>query len=98
MGPPGATFSAQNFRALTESPGQPVGTLIAKATLLGFDQGQNLLENALGQFNRGNVKPACNMVNAFINQVQAQSGKQLTAAQASELIDGAMEALTIGGC
>ena len=47
------------------------------------------LQNALKSYNKGNLKTAINGLNAFINEVEAQSGKKITVAQANFLIDWA---------
>jgi len=47
------------------------------------------LEAAESSFARGNIQSGDNQLNAFINQVSAQSGKSLTAAQAAILIQDA---------
>ncbi len=39
---------------------------------------------AITAANAGNIATACNLLNAFINEVQAQSGKKLTVAQANQ--------------
>jgi hypothetical protein len=44
------------------------------------------LQGAQAAFARGNIKSGDNQLNAFINQVNAQSGKSLTPAQAAVLI------------
>ena len=58
---------------------------------LGLDHGieNSLLAklgNALDAMERGNNRPAENMLNAFINEVQAQSGKKINASDANVLI------------
>ena len=44
------------------------------------------LESALAALDRGNARAACNTLAAFGNHVEAQSGKQLTDAQADALL------------
>jgi hypothetical protein len=41
---------------------------------------------------------ACGLLNAFITEVQAQSGKKITAAQASQLIAAATQIKAVLGC
>ncbi len=43
------------------------------------------LENTLASFERGNTAAAVNKLGAFVNQVEAQSGKKIPAAAAAEL-------------
>ena len=52
-----------------------VSDLIDAAAALDFQQGVHLLQNALRSLNRDNTDAACAQVSAFINQVEAQSGK-----------------------
>jgi YVTN family beta-propeller protein len=59
-------------------PSTNLSTLIETITSLDFQQGINLLLSAQEQIDSGNIGPACNKLSAFIDQVQAQSGKQLT--------------------
>ena len=71
-------------------------TINATNSLTG--QALGLLTNVSRQFDAGNMRPACNGLNAFINQVQAQAGKQLTVPDASELIVAAQEIRTALDC
>lgn len=72
--------------------------LTATVTSLNFQQGASLLKNALSQINAGNNTAACNQLNAFIKQAQAQSGQQLTVAQANQLIASANQIKAALGC
>jgi hypothetical protein len=78
----GAPAEASNLIALAQS----------------FNFGANTLQNAISSFASGNTTSACNQVNAFINQAKAQSGKQLTASEASQLIAGASQIRAAAGC
>jgi hypothetical protein len=49
-------------------------------------------ENACRKFNNGNLDPAANMLNAFINEVEAQKGKKIPAEDADKLIQYAVNA------
>jgi hypothetical protein len=53
---------------------------------------------ALAAANAGNKVTACSKFDAFINEVQAQSGKALTIGQANQLIAAATQIKTILGC
>jgi hypothetical protein len=53
---------------------------------------------ALNAANAGNTATACNKLGSFINEVQAQSGKALTTAQATQLINAALQIKTVMGC
>ena len=54
--------------------------------------------DALNAMNRGSVSRACNSLNAFINEAQAQSGKHLTGGQAGLLIESANRIRAVLGC
>jgi probable HAF family extracellular repeat protein len=58
---------------------------------------QNVLDS-LSAANAGNRSNACNQLTAFINNVVAQSGKQLTVAQATQLIARANQIRSVQGC
>jgi len=49
------------------------------------------LENALVVLDQGNIQAAENMLQAFINKVEAQSGKQITGETATALIEAAKQ-------
>jgi hypothetical protein len=80
---------ATDIGAYQFQPSEMFSELIADVTDLHFKQAIGLLTNASQQFDAGNVRPACNDLNAFINQVQAQTGKQLTVSSANGLITAA---------
>ena len=56
------------------------------------------LNNATRALNRDRESAACEMLGAFINQVEAQSGKKLTADQADALIQAATQASEAAAC
>lgn len=88
--------SSGSFTVTVLSGAQIVARLIA--ALDDFHQGSNLLNNVLKSLNNGNTGAACNQLGAFINQVQAQAGKQLTQAKAAELTELASQARMAVGC
>ena len=51
----------------------------------------NQLHSVLADLNAGNTAQACGDLTGFINHVRAQSGKELTPAQASQLIAAAKQ-------
>ena len=77
---------------------QVIANLTSQAAALGFQQGTNLLQNVLKSLANGNVGAGCNQLGAFINQVRAQTGKSLTAADAASLIQSATAARGALGC
>ena len=56
------------------------------------------LEHALASLQKGNVGAACAELRAFVNHAQAQSGRQLTVAQATQIIAEAQAIRTALGC
>jgi hypothetical protein len=71
-----------------------INGLIAEIQAMGLHGGLenaliSKLQNALAEFQAGNNTDAVNILNAFINQCNAQRGKKLTEAQADELIAAA---------
>jgi hypothetical protein len=80
------------------SASQRILNLVTATESLNFDQSQNLLLNALAKFEDGHLTPACNQMNAFTHQVQAQSGKALTSAEANQLLLAATRTMTAMGC
>jgi probable HAF family extracellular repeat protein len=56
------------------------------------------LEHALASLQAGNTGAACGELQAFVNHAQAQSGKKLTVAQASQIIAEAQAIRAALGC
>jgi hypothetical protein len=56
------------------------------------------LQGARSSLLSGNTNTACNQLNAFVSQAQAQSGKALTPAQASVMISSANQIKTLLQC
>jgi hypothetical protein len=67
-------------------PSGPANSLIVK------------LQAAASALGGGNNQAACGSLNAFLNEVNARSGKKLTTAQASSLIADATRIRTALGC
>jgi hypothetical protein len=57
-----------------------------------------MLEVALGAWQTGDSAGACSSLSAFLNEVQAQSGKKLTEAQAQQLTAAANDIRALIGC
>ena len=93
-----ANTAMGSFTVTVLSPSQIIAKLIAEVGALNFQQGNNILRNALRSLDRGNTSATCNQLGAFINQVQAQSGRQLTTAEATALIESATAARGALGC
>ena len=56
------------------------------------------LEEALAALNAGDITGACGWVGRFLNQVEAETGKELTAPQAQQLTDAANAILALLDC
>ena len=56
------------------------------------------LEDAIAAIEASDIVTACDLLSAFINECQAQSGKKLTTAQASQLTSSATRITTDLGC
>ena len=80
------------------SPQQVIANLISQVATLDFKQASNLLGNILKSLGNGNNATACNQLGAFINQVAAQAGKNLTAVEAASLTQSAAAARGALGC
>ena len=87
-----------SFAVTVLTPQQITADLIADVVAFGFQQANNLLQNALKSLNSNNVTAGCNQLDAFINQVGAQTGRALTASQAAALIQSATDAKGALGC
>jgi len=90
--------SVGTFTVTVRSASQVVTDLVALTAIYNFQQGAGLLQNVLNGIAAGNTSSACAQLSAFINQVQAQSGKKLTAAQAAALISAATTAKAAISC
>jgi hypothetical protein len=96
-------LAQRNVTVEVADPCEQMAHLADYIAMLNLTQGltQSLtakLRNAKRQCDRGHHTPACNMVGAFDNEVRAQTGTGLTAAQAGVLLghsDGIQTAL---GC
>jgi hypothetical protein len=93
----GQADSAPDSVTITvQTPQEPIQSLIAQVQSLGLPKGLETslvskLEAALASLNRGNKKAAMNELQAFMNHVNAQSGKKITEQQAAELIAAAQQ-------
>jgi len=63
-----------------------------------FDEATNLLDNSLRSLNAAKTGPACNMLDAFVHQVNAQSGKALDVDEAGQFVVSAMHLQSSIGC
>jgi len=84
-------------------PAEQINGLIALVQGLGLPSGTAnslvvKLQSAASALDRGNVEAACGNLAAFLNEVNAQTGQKLTAAQASLLIAEATRIRAVLGC
>jgi hypothetical protein len=89
------------FTITVLSPSQQVVNLIDLVNDLPSPPGNSLtakLQGILADINAGNTAGACTKLAAFINEVQAQSGKQISAADAALLIQAAQTIRGALGC
>jgi hypothetical protein len=86
----GVYVAASSFRPIT-------ATLVATAHL-GFQQGINLVQSAIDRLASDDFPAACGMLGAFLLQVEAQSGKKLTVAEAAQLTLLASDDRSTLGC
>jgi Tol biopolymer transport system component len=90
-------------RPLTPNPQQALADLIALVQGMSLPHGlenslTTKLENARQSLDADNLLAACGQIGAFVNQVEAQSGKKLTTEQADQLIASADSIRTTLGC
>jgi probable HAF family extracellular repeat protein/YD repeat-containing protein len=88
------------------TPAEQLADLIALVKSFNLKQGiansldsklQNV-QKALTAANQGDMATACNLLGAFINETQAQSDKEITADQATQLVNAAISIQTALGC
>jgi hypothetical protein len=92
-----------SFAVTVRSAAEMASALAMQTAALRFDQGSQLLANVINAASGSSagaqpLVSACNNLTAFANQVSAQSGKKLTAAQAAALIRGARQVSAALGC
>ncbi|HZH91002.1 MAG TPA: hypothetical protein VEX70_10355 [Pyrinomonadaceae bacterium] len=86
-----------------KTPAERIGDLAALVRGYNLHHGMTnsltvKLRDALNALNAGNTAAACAKLADFVNHTRAQSGKKLTAAQATELIDEANSIRAALGC
>lgn len=96
-------LAQRNVTAETANPCEQMGELAEYIGTLGLKQGlaRSLtakLRNAKRDCERGHTTPACNKLGAFDNEVEAQTGQGLTAAQALVLRGHSDAIKTVLGC
>jgi subtilisin-like proprotein convertase family protein len=86
-----------------ETPAQKIADLQATVSGMGLRKGlttalNSKLDEALAALDADDTAGACGSLQAFLNQVKAQTGKKLTEAQAEQLTDAANDIRTQLGC
>lgn len=91
------------FTVTVNGPAAQATNLVAAVQGMGLPSGATSsfvaqLQGVIGSLASGSTRAACNQIGAFINHAQAQAGKQLTTAQASQLIAAAGRVTMSAGC
>jgi len=97
---PGGNTDTDSFTVTVQGAVQQVSDLLTVVST-GAGPGSSLaakVQAALNGLQNGNTALACSTLQAFINEVQAQSGKKLTTAQANALIAAATRIRAVAGC
>jgi CSLREA domain-containing protein len=94
--PNGSTSEFSRCVQVAATPDEAIRGLIAQVRALGLPRGLEnsllvKLEAARASLNRANSTAAINQLLAFVNQVMAQSGKKIPAAQAAGLVSAALQ-------
>jgi hypothetical protein len=88
------------FTVTVKGATQQIGditNIVQQITVLGNSLNSKL-QAAIAYIKAGNIPQACASLASFISQVQAQSGKQITTAQANTLIADATQIQSVLGC
>jgi hypothetical protein len=95
-----ATFTVTVTAAATSRAAQMASALFADTDLAGFQQARGLLQSIILRAPRSGSgdKASCGQIGAFINQVQAQTGKQVPAPVASSWIAAGIAIRAEIGC
>jgi hypothetical protein len=93
--------SSANFQVVVQGASDQITELIEMVSGLKRGLATSLtakLQDALEAISGGDLNSACGSLAAFVNQVQAQAGKQLTVPQADQLIEEANQIRAVLGC
>lgn len=82
----------------TASPSAQLTSLSSSLAGVGGGSFSSQLNQAIAQLAAGQTQAACNDLTAFANHVKAQSGKQLTTAQANALLAQIAQIKSAIGC
>lgn len=95
--------NGQSHAVLLIAPAFSIGVLADLVQSFDLPQGIKnsllmKLQNAIGSANAGDLADACNQLQAFVNQVNAQAGNQIPATQANQLLIVANQLRASLGC
>ena len=98
-----ALYGEMHAKWIAQTPTEQINALITTINSFNLNGGTansltSKLDNTAKSLGKNNANAACGQVDAFINQVNALSGNQLTAAQAAELLASANQLKTSVGC
>jgi hypothetical protein len=95
--------TAGSFVVHVKGAAEQISDLISLVNSFNLDHGlqtslDTKLEHALDAVNVADTMTACNLIGAFTNEVQAQSGTMLTVDQANQLLAAATRIQAVLGC
>ncbi|GCE19719.1 GH25 family lysozyme [Dictyobacter kobayashii] len=100
---PAGNTTAGSFQVVVKGAAEQISDLITLVNSFHLSMGLQTSLNAkltaaLSAVNAGNIPAACGSLTAFINQVNAQSGKKLTPRQATQLRMAAQQIKVVLAC
>lgn len=98
-----SNISSCNFSVTVEGAGDQIAALIALIQSLNLKPGLTnslvvKLQSASDSLAAGHTNPACDKIDSFVHEADAQSGKGLSVAQANQLISAANQIKSVIGC
>ena len=98
-----ALYGEMHAKWIAQTPAEQITALVTTINSFNLNGGTansltSKLDNAAKSLGKNNTNAACGQVDAFVNQVNALSGNQLTAAQAAELLASANQLKASIGC
>ncbi len=101
--PDGLSAGPNSFTVHVKGAAEQISDLISLVNSFNLDHGlqtslDTKLQHALDAVNGADTMTACNLMGAFTNEVQAQSGTMLTVDQANQLLAAATQIQAVLGC
>jgi hypothetical protein len=87
-----------SFTIAVRGASQQINVLAASLAGIGGGSFARQLSSVQQAFSSGRTTAACGALNAFMNHVRAQSGKQVTTAQADQALAAARRVAAVMGC